>query len=199
MGIRLEPGGSRVSLRHRLTNIGKQDTPLAPWALTVMAPGGVEVIPLPEHRPHPGPVKNAKSPEDYASNLTMVLWPYFDFTDPRWHLGSKYITLRQDASRGPTKIGLAHQLGWVAYLNDGTLFIKRFPYEKGKHYPDHGCNFETFPNQEMQEMESLGPLAKLAPGQSVEHIEHWELVGDVQDFTDEAGIEKTVRPKVADK
>ena len=48
-------------------------------------------------------------------------------------------------------------------------------------------------------MESLGPLAKLAPGQSVEHTEHWALVGDVQDFTDEAGIEKAIRPKMADK
>jgi hypothetical protein len=199
MGIALEPAGSRVTLRHRLTNTGREETTLAPWALTVMAPGGVEVIPLPEHHPHPGPVKNAKSAEDYASNLTMVLWPYFDFTDPRWHFGSKFISLRQDANRGPTKIGLAHQLGWVAYLNEGALFIKRFPYEKGKHYPDHGCNFETFSNQEMEEIESLGPLIKLGPGKSVEHTEHWELVGNVQDFTDEAGIEKNIRPKVADR
>ena len=93
---------------------------------------------------------------------------------------------------------LAHQLGWVAYLNDGTLFIKRFPHEKGKHYPDHGCNFETFSNQEMEEIESLGPLVKLGAGKSVEHTEHWELAGNVQDFTDEAGIEKNVRPKVSE-
>ena len=31
-----------------------------------MAPGGVEVIPLPEKKPHPGGTQNAKSPEDFA-------------------------------------------------------------------------------------------------------------------------------------
>ncbi len=199
MHIELAKKGSRVTVVHRITNVGQEPTELAPWVLSVMAPGGVEVIPLPSKKPHPGPPKNATSPEDYAPNQTLVLWPFFDFKDPRWSFGSRYITLRQDATKGPTKIGLAHQLGWVGYLNGGTLFLKRFAYEKGKHYPDRGCNFETFTNEDMLEIESMGPLVKLAPGKSVEHTEHWELVGDVQDFEDEAGIEKNVQPKVTDK
>ena len=138
------------------TNLSDQPTELAPWALTVMAPGGVEIIPLPPKQPHPGPPKNAKSPKDYAPNQQMVLWPFFDFKDPRWDFGTKYITLRQDAKRGPTKIGLAHQLDWVGYLNNGTLFVKHFAYHDGKTYPDGGCNFETFTNEDMLEMESLG-------------------------------------------
>ena len=36
-----------MTLTHRLTNVGQKPTDLAPWALTVMAPGGVEIIPLP--------------------------------------------------------------------------------------------------------------------------------------------------------
>jgi hypothetical protein len=199
MDVLLEPTGTKVSIVHRITNTGQEATDLAPWVLTVLAPGGVEVIPLPAHHPHPGPPKNAKSPKDYAPNVFMTLWPFFDFTDPRWHFGSKYITLRQDAQKGPTKIGLAHQLGWIAYLNDGTLFVKRFGYQEGKHYPDHGCNFETFTNQEMLECESMGPLIKLEPGKSVEHTEHWELVGNVEGFEDEAGIERNIRPKVSEK
>jgi len=131
-------------------------------------------------RPHPGPPKNAKSPKDYWPNQTMVVWPFTDFKDPRWDFGTKYITLHHDAQRGPTKIGLAHQLGWIGYLNQGTLFIKRIPYEEGKTYPDNGCNFETFSNQEMQEIESLGPIVKLAPGKSVEHVERWELIGGLE-------------------
>jgi hypothetical protein len=199
IALRLEPTGTKVTVLHRITNGGDKETALAPWALSVMAPGGVEVIPLPPHHPHPGPPKNAQSAEDFAPNLSMVLWPFFDFTDPRWHFGSKYITLRQDASRGPTKIGLAHQLGWIGYLNNNVLFVKRFGYEKGKPYPDRGVNFETFTNEDMLEIESLGPVVRLGPGQSVEHTEHWELFTDVSPFKTEADIDRDIRPKAAGK
>jgi len=194
--VKLSPRGSRVRVVHRLTNIGDKPARLSPWPISVMAPGGIEIIPLPAKKSHPGSTKNARTPEDFGPNQTMVLWPYFDFKDPRWTFGSHYLTLRQD-KRGPTKVGLAHRLGWVGYLNGGTLFVKRFHYEKGKPYPDGGCNFETFTNEDMLEMESLGPLVRLAPGAKVEMIEEWELFKEVPAFTDEAGIEKNVRPRIA--
>src|SRR5207253_853083 len=97
--------GTKVTVTHRIRNVDKTEVAeLAPWALSVMAPGGVEIIPLPEHKPHPGSPKNAKSPADFAPNVAMVLWPFFDFKDPRWTLGTKYITLKQDGKKGPTKL-----------------------------------------------------------------------------------------------
>jgi hypothetical protein len=197
--VKLPAHGSRVRVVHRLTNIGDKPARLAPWPISVMAPGGVEIIPLPGKTPHPGSAKNARTPEDFGPNQTMVLWPYFDFKDPRWTFGSRYLTLRQDKKRGPTKVGLAHRMGWVGYLNGGTLFVKRFGYEEGKHYPDRGCNFETFTNEDMLEIESLGPLVTLDPGAKVEAIEEWELSKDVPAFTDEAGIDKNVLPRVKGK
>jgi hypothetical protein len=199
MEVRLAPRGSHVTVLHRITNVGEKPTDLAPWALSVMAPGGTEVIPLPPHHPHPGPPQNARSAQDYAPTLFLAVWPFLDFTDPRWHFGNKYITLRQDASRGPTKLGIAHKMGWVGYLNGGTLFVKRFGYHEGKHYPDHGCNFETFTNQDMLEIESLGPLIQLAPGKAVEMTENWELAGGVDEVKDEADIDRHVLPKVRQK
>ena len=195
MDVHLAPRGSKVTVTHRIKNTAEKETELAPWVLTMMAPGGVEIIPLPPKRPHPGPPKNAKSPKDYWPNQVMVVWPFTDFKDPRWSFGSKYITLRHDANRGPTKIGLAHQLGWIGYLNQGTLFIKRIPYEQDKTYPDNGCNFETFSNPDMQEIESLGPMVKLAPGKSVEHVEQWELVGGIEDIQSEDDIDHKVLAK----
>jgi hypothetical protein len=194
--VSLSPSGSKVTVLHRLTNVGAEPTELAPWVLTVMGPGGIEIIPLPPKRPHPGPPKNARSPKDFAANQFMTIWPFFDFGDSRWHFGSRFITLHQDASKGPTKIGLAHQLGWVGYLNQGTLFVKRFGYEEGKTYPDNGVNFETFTNQDMLEMESLGPLTRLAPGKSVEHTEHWELINDIGPIRNERDIENNIVPKI---
>lgn len=196
--VRLAPSGSHISLTHSIRNISKNPAKLAPWALTVLAPGGIEIIPLPAKKPHPGSPKNAKSPADFAPNQQMVIWPFFDFKDPRWTFGQRFITLRQDAQRGPTKIGLAHQLGWVGYWNDGTMFVKRLSYVPGAAYPDNGCNFETFTNEEILEVESLGPLVELAPGKATELKEDWYLLTHVPAFKDEADIEKNILPKVAE-
>ena len=199
LAVSLALSGSAVHLTYTITNIGDKPTDLAAWLPSVMAPGGVEIIQQPAHHPHPGSVKPETKPSDYGPSQTMILWPYFDFTDTRWTLGSKYMTLRQDAKKGPTKIGLAHRLGWVGYLNGGTLFVKRFGYKEEANYPDGGCNYETFSNEQFLEMESLGPVTTLKPGEKVELVENWELVKDVEDFTDEAGIDKNVLPKVGGK
>ncbi|MCS7167885.1 MAG: hypothetical protein RMI91_06930 [Gemmatales bacterium] len=164
--ILLHPQGTRVDVFHRIRNVGKEPTQLAPWALSVMAPGGVEVIPLPPKQPHP---------QALLPNQVLVLWPYFDFTDPRYTFGKQVILLRHDSKRGPTKIGLRHTLGWAAYANRGTLFIKRFHFLAERTYPDFGVNYETFTNEDMLEMETLGPLVTLQPGEEVLHSESWEL------------------------
>jgi hypothetical protein len=194
--VRLAPSGSRVTVKHRITNIRKEPTTLSVWAVSVMAPGGIEIIPLPPHKPHPGSPRNARSPKDFAPNLEMALWPYFDFRDDRWNFGGRYLTLRQKTRGEPTKLGLAHRMGWVAYLNRGTLFVKRFGYHEGKTYPDLGSNFETFTNPDMLEIETLGPLATLAAGETAEHVEEWELIPEVEDFRTEAGIDVNILPKV---
>ena len=196
MTLMLAGQGTRVRVRLTVTNIGKEPTALAPWGPTVMAPGGVEVIPLPPKAPHPGHVSNAKSPADYGPNQELVLWPYFDFADTRWAFGAKYIMLRQDVNKGPTKIGLAHREGWVGYVNSGTLFVKRFDYRDGATYPDRGTRYQTFSNEDMLEMETVGELVTLKPGESASLVESWELFGGVPDVRTEADVDRVVLPLV---
>lgn len=131
-----------------------------------MKPGGLEIIPQPPLGEHP---------HDLQPNRGMVLWPYTDLSDLRWTFGRKFWMLRQSAGCPPTKIGLAHREKWVAYVLGDSLFVKTFAYEPGMNYPDGGCNFETFSNDEMLEIESLGPLVTLQPGASTSHQEHWFL------------------------
>ena len=194
MEIRLAAKGTRVDVKLKVTNTGKTPTELAPWGPTVMAPGGMEIIPLPAKAPHPGSAKNAKSPADFAPNQELVLWPYFDFADTRWTFGKKYIFLRQDVNRGPTKIGLAHRMGWVGYLNSGVLFVKRFDYREGAIYPDRGTRYQTFSYEEMLEMETVGELVTLEPGQSAELNESWELFGKVPPVQTEADVDRLILP-----
>jgi hypothetical protein len=194
MELKLAARGTRVEVTLRVLNIGSTPTDLAPWGPTVMAPGGVEIIPLPPKRNHPGHVTNAKSPADYGPNQELILWPYFDFADTRWTFGSRYAFLRQDVSKGPTKIGLAHREGWVAYLNSGVLFVKRFDYREGAVYPDWGTRYQTFSNEDMLEMETVGELVTLQPGQSAELVESWELHGGVPSVATEADVERVILP-----
>ena len=170
MTISLAQDSSEVTIRHRLTNENGAPVTVASWALSVMAPGGLEIIPLPPLGEHP---------RDLLPNRLLVPWPYTDMTDSRWRFGWQFITLRQTVDGNPTKLGLAHKEKWVGYLNNDALFVKTFDYTEGALYPDFGCNFETFTNSEMLEIESLGRLQRLEPGQSVEHTERWYLVGGV--------------------
>jgi hypothetical protein len=78
MTLTLDAKGTGVAVDLTVTNVGKTPTELAPWGPTVMAPGGVEIIPLPAKAPHPGHVSNAKSPADFGPNQEIILWPYFE-------------------------------------------------------------------------------------------------------------------------
>lgn len=194
MHLSLAPTGTKVQVTLTVTNLGSTSTELAPWGPTVMASGGVEIIPLPSKAPHPGHVSNAKSPADFGPNQEIILWPYFDFTDSRWTFGSRYLFLRQDTTKGPTKIGLAHRMGWVGYLNQHTLFVKRFDYREGAVYPDLGTRYQTFSNEDMLEMETVGELVQLAPGASASLHESWELYGNVQAIENETDVDRVILP-----
>ena len=165
MTVELDPKTSRVTVTHRAENHGRENLQLATWGLSVMNPGGVELIPLPPLGEHP---------RDLLPNRPVTLWPFTDMTDPRYRWGRRFIQLQQ-ANAGPTKLGLLHREGWIGYHCAGTLFLKTIEFREGATYPDFGSNFETFTNEEMLEVESLGPLADLAPGAATGHVERWDL------------------------
>lgn len=168
--ITLAAETSSVTLAHRATNVGAAPVTLATWAITVMEPGGLEIIPRPPLGEHP---------RDLLPDRVLVLWPYTDTSDDRWRWGREFITLRQTPHSPPTKLGLRHRQGWVGYLMRSALFIKTVAFEEGATYPDFGCNFETFTNAQMLELETLSPLRTLAPGESVGHTEAWRLFGSL--------------------
>jgi hypothetical protein len=187
--VRLAGEGSRVHLVHRLRNQGPWPVELAPWTLTVMAPGGVGIFPLPPRGPHP---------QNLLPTSRIAMWAYTDFSDPRWQLGYRYLLLRQDANaKTPQKIGLSVPDGWAAYLRGEHLFVKRFTFEKDASYPDYGVNVESFTNADMLELETLGPLAKLQPGAVAEHAEHWFLYRGVRwEKAGDEGVIQAVLPRV---
>jgi len=186
--VTLEGRTNRVRLVHRITNKNQWPVELAPWSLSVMAPGGRAIIPQEPFQSHEGALLPARP---------MVLWFYTNMADPRWTWGSKYIQLRQDAAATtPQKLGARISNGWAAYVSGDHVFVKRFPLVDEAKYPDFGCNAEFFTNAVMLEMESLGPLGVLQPGETVEHVEVWSLHRGVDVGTTDEDIGRALSPLV---
>ena len=186
--IRLSSDDARVVLTHRLRNVGQATVLLAPWALSVMAPGGVAIVPLPERRAHE---------ETLLPTNTMTFWAYTDMTDSRWTWGRQYILLRQDPDApSPQKAGFMVPDGWAAYARNDHLFVKTFQFRREMPYPDLGCSVEVFTNAEMLELETLGPLTNLPPAAAAEHVEEWRLFQGVPALNTEAAVEQSALPLI---
>ncbi len=165
--IRLAGREAKAGVTHRLRNLGSSAVELAPWAISVMAPGGKAIVPLPARGSHD---------ERLLPTNTIAHWAYTDMTDSRWKWGRSFVALQQDPqSSTPQKAGFMATDGWAAYARGGHLFVKQFHYVAGATYPDLGCTVETFTNAEMLELETLGPLVRLRPGESAVHKEQWLL------------------------
>ena len=183
----LRDRGRRIRLVHRIINTGAAPQKVAPWALSVMIPGGTAILPLPVRGKHP---------EALLPNQGLALWPYTNLADPRLTFGTRSILIAQRPETPPLKLGVLAVDGWAAYAVAGCLFVKRFPFKPRKAYPDMGVNCEAWTNGGILELESLGPLARLAPGRKAEHVEEWSLFADVPPIVTEADVDQHVRPLV---
>lgn len=187
IAVEMAAAGTGVTLTHRIFNKGLFPLEFAPWALTMMAQGGVAVTGFPPRGKHPE-VLEATNP--------LVMWAYTDLSDKRWTFTKKYMLLRQDpANPEPQKIGHFNPRTWAGYLLNGELFLKQIEADPTRAYPDFGCSFETFTNADFLEIETLGPLTRVAPGASVSHVERWSLHRPVKPdaFTD-AALDRALVP-----
>lgn len=157
-----------IKIKHTLINRNLWDIELAPWALTIMAPGGRLIVPNEPFIPHTEKLLPARP---------MVLWNYTDMSDPRWTWGRKFITLRNDSTKNnPQKIGFLVKAGWAAYQLDDNIFIKKFDYCDNADYPDYCCNVETFTKGDFHEFETVAPLQTLSRNGGVaQYTEKWGL------------------------
>ena len=188
LDITLSPDSAHVQVTHRLRNANAWAVRLAVWSLSVTAPGGKIIVPMPPRGGHRANLQPTGS---------LALWAYTDMTDPRWTWGAEYYMLRQaPTSTQAQKSGSYVPQGWLAYVRNNTLLVKRFDVTPGAAYPDAGCNVEAFTNPDMLEIETLGPLGDLAPNATVEHTEHWYLFHDVPTPMNDADVNTHILPKV---
>jgi hypothetical protein len=172
ISVEMAAAGTAVTVTHRIYNKGLFTLEFAPWALTMMAQGGVAITGFPPRGKHPE-VLEATNP--------LTMWAYTNLSDKRWTFTKKYMMLRQDPHKSdPQKLGLYNPHTWAAYLLNGDLFLKQYTPGPAALHPDFGCSFETFTNNEFLEIETVGPMSKVAPNASVTHVEHWSLHKNVK-------------------
>lgn len=167
--LKLSEDTASVEVIHKIVNVGSWDIVFAPWAVTMMAPGGVEVIP------------QTDAPTGLLCNRLLGVWPYTHMGDERVFWGDHFITLRQDPSNERKfKIGTNNEQGWAAYFYKSNLFIKRYEHVVDGVYADFsGCSFETYTDERFLEIESLGQIGVVAPQRSVSHTERWSLYPNI--------------------
>jgi hypothetical protein len=163
--LRLDPAAAAIELRHEICNIGERPVELSPWAITQLPLGGVVILPQPR----------AIAGHDVRPNRLLVLWPYTSWDDTRFEPHDGVLMVRADA--GPDlKLGTFSEAGWVGYVRQGILLVRRFDAAPGLRHPDLGCNVETYCGDRFLELELLGPLIELAPGATVVQTERWEVL-----------------------
>lgn len=185
--ITMDSQGAGVMITHRMTNTGAWPVECAVWALTVLSPGGLEVVPMPARD------------SGLLGNRMMALWPYTRMNDPRVSWLDRYILLRQQPGETRKfKFGINNEDGFAVYFNHGQAFVKRFEHDMEALYPDGGMSFETFTNDFMLEMETLSPLCLVDSGESIEHEECWDLAdGVAMPAGDEASVDAAVQKLLA--
>lgn len=152
-----------VEITHRIENCGTESITRSLWCVSVVAPGGTEYIAL-GHQ------------EDGMAHWHRISW--WDHTclgDVRATYKKDEIIIEHLPIDEKYKIGVAHPVEPVRYINQGIVFEKEYELQPDKEYPDGNVSFETFFCRHMAEIESLSPLYTLAPGESAEHTEIWRL------------------------
>jgi hypothetical protein len=171
-GMRIEAvGAGTIRVTHSLTNRGTWPVETAPWALTMLRPGGYAVLPLPP--------KGSHAAGDLLPGGALIPWTYTDLSLPLWQFHRDFIGIDVRRAKAAQKLGLTAYPGWSAYWLDGQVFVKHARLVTGAVYPDLGSLFEVFTNGAVIELETLGPVVRLNPGRSTTHIEHWTILTGV--------------------
>jgi len=169
MSLRLAADKPLVEVTHELANEGLWSVELAPWAITVLRPGGTAVVAL------------SRGPDGLLPDRSVALWPYASMADERLTLADEAVLVDGDPEGdGRFKVGTTGVDEWAAYVSDGVGFIKEFAYDDDATYPDRGSAVEVFTDGSVLELETLGPMRDLPPGESAVHTETWRLVADVE-------------------
>ena len=185
-----------LHLVSHIRNIAERPLTYAAWSLSVMRPGGRAFVPL-----DVGPL------DAFDATRKLLLWSYTELADPRYRFGDRLVQIHHATVRpakpgqsgrrdDESKIGVDSAQGWAAYLLHGTLYLKRFPHDPARQYPDGGATIEIYSSAEFLEVEQLSPLTTINPGEEIVFPEDWWVFRNVSVPEDERSALATLQSYV---
>ena len=111
---------------------------------------------------------------------SLATWSYSKWSDPRLKILDDFVVINGMAAQPALKVGYLNAAGWLAYLKEDVLFIKRFIPQTEKVHPDNNVNAEIFVEDKCVELESVAPLVILPPGEMVDHVETWQWLTGIK-------------------
>ena len=153
--ISLDMDRAEVKIEHELLNTGSNPYQLAPWAVTMMRPGGEAILPLQLEK---------DDPHGLWPNRQLAFWPYTDIRSEHLALANRAVIVKATMSTGALKIGTPNTIGWIAYRFKKTLFVKRSDYHPDQEYLDRQSSSQIYCNPSVIELETLGPVVKSGTG-----------------------------------
>jgi hypothetical protein len=195
--LRLRPADPSLRVTSRIKNISDKAVTYAAWSLSVMRPGGRALLPL-----------DRGLPSAFDDTRSVIFWSYAQAADPRYRIGNSLVQVEHSQVKPPpwtqsgrrddeSKIGVDSGQGWAVYLLGTAMFLKRFPHEPGRPYPDRGSTVEVYSNVEFLELENLGPLTTIAPGEEIVLPEDWWIFNGVDIPAEEEQAVNALRPYLA--
>ncbi len=156
-----------IRITHSVRNDSSLPIRCAPWAITMLQPGGTAILPL---------RKGVNDSNGLTPDRSITFWPYTQLQDSRLEIRDERLLIHADPTvLVPFKLGTRAPFSWLGYLKDNTVFTKKSFFGPSINYPDLGCNLEIYTNGKFIELESLGSLETLHPGHWSKHVEEWEM------------------------
>jgi hypothetical protein len=187
--IRFSDDEDRVEIEHQVSNQGADSLEAAVWAITQLRPGGLAILPQ---------ETALNDPHGMQPNRSLALWPYSDVQTVHFSAGNRYLLVRSEFESGAFKVGFSNPRGWLAYLNQGTLFVKQAAYQQDNFYADFGSSSQCYCNPSFLELETLSPLTTLFPGAAISHRETWVVFDHIDLHLDRTDYEDQIDTLVSD-
>jgi hypothetical protein len=168
MQVSLATDAPKMTVTHTVQNLGSKPFTAAPWAISQFRLGGRVILPMSE-----GLINDS----EFTPNRGLALWPYTDLRDERLSIGNRAVLVKGIPHDEALKVGTYSTRGWGAIeFAESWVIIKRFKTSPASAYTDICANVQCYVRDQFIELETLGELTQLQPGQSVQHVEEWELL-----------------------
>lgn len=153
----------KIKVVNKVKNKGDKKLITAAWGINTLCGGHIEIDILPAET------------EGRAPGRSIALFGQTSPIDPRLRWEDKKLTAVFKPKGTEMKIGLYTASGKAVCTNKGQRFLLSFGAEYFGEYPDLNSNVEVYMNHSFIEIETLGKRVLLNSGQSVEHIEYWQV------------------------